>query len=518
MAVHWSGLSPELLLALDRGRGAEPLRSQLENRLREAIRSGRLRPGERLPSSRELARALGTSRGLVQECYGQLQAEGYLSSRVGSATAVAARASAPPARLAGAVGSPGAEGVRSVGGSRVAGVAGVAEVAEVAGVTGVTGVTGGLRGSEGLGGSGGLGFAPARARLMADFRSGVPDLASFPRGDWMWAQREACRTAPNEALDYGDPRGSPVLREVLAAYLRRVRAAAADPEHLVICTGFAQGLGLALRVLRRAGTRRVAIEDPGYDDAAQVAAWADVEVIRVPVDPGGIDVTALVASGAQAALLTPAHQWPTGVVLAAERRIALTDWATRHQAWLIEDDYDAEFRYDREPIGALQGLAPDRVIALGTVSKSLAPALRLGWIISPSALAGALTSAKQIADRGSPGLDQLALALLIESGRYDRHLRQMRAEYAVRRETLASALAEHAPAVTFTGLAAGFHAVAHLPAGTAEHEVIHAARERSVGLYGMSTYRSSGADRPGNRSSVSATSASGPSRPRIAAV
>src|SRR5580693_9381163 len=266
MAVHWSGLSPELLLALDRGRGAEPLRSQLENRLREAIRSGRLRPGERLPSSRELARALGTSRGLVQECYGQLQAEGYLSAQVGSATTVAARARARPARPAG--------------------TAGVASPGVAAG-------------------SGGLGYAAARARLIADFRSGVPDLASFPRGDWIWAQREACRTAPNEALDYGDPRGSPVLREVLAAYLRRVRAAAADPEHLVICTGFAQGLGLALRVLRRAGTRRVAIEDPGYDDAAQVAAWADVEVIRVPVDSGGIDVGRLATTGAQAVVLSP---------------------------------------------------------------------------------------------------------------------------------------------------------------------------------------------------------------------
>ena len=459
MAVHWSGLSPELLLALDRGRGAEPLRSQLENRLREAIRSGRLRPGERLPSSRELARALGTSRGLVQECYGQLQAEGYLSSRVGSATAVAARASAPPARLAGAVGSPGVAG--------------------------------------GLGGSGGLGFAPARARLMADFRSGVPDLASFPRGDWMWAQREACRTAPNEALDYGDPRGSPVLREVLAAYLRRVRAAAADPEHLVICTGFAQGLGLALRVLRRAGTRRVAIEDPGYDDAAQVAAWADVEVIRVPVDSGGIDVGRLAATGAQAVVLSPAHQWPTGVVLAAARRHALAAWAASTDAIIIEDDYDAEFRYDREPVGALQGLAPDRVIALGTVSKSLAPALRLGWLVCPPALTAAIAEEKEYGDRGSPVLDQLALAKLIESGRFDRHLRRMRGVYAARRQALVAALAQHAPAVRLTGLAAGFHAVAHLPGPAAEKSVVAGAMVRSVGLYGMGTYRSSGADRPG---------------------
>jgi GntR family transcriptional regulator / MocR family aminotransferase len=338
-------------------------------------------------------------------------------------------------------------------------------------------------------GSGGLGFAPARARLMADFRSGVPDLASFPRGDWMWAQREACRTAPNEALDYGDPRGSPVLREVLAAYLRRVRAAAADPEHLIICTGFAQGLGLALRVLRRAGTRRVAIEDPGYDDAAQVAAWADVEVIRVPVDSGGIDVGRLAATGAQAVVLSPAHQWPTGVVLAAARRHALAAWAASTDAIIIEDDYDAEFRYDREPVGALQGLAPDRVALIGTVSKSLAPGLRLGWVVCPPRLLEAVTEDKRLSDRGSPTLEQLALATLIESGRYDRHLRRMRDIYGARRDTLARTLAEQAPHVGLHGLAAGFHAVARLRPEADEQAVVEAARIRSIGLYGMSSFR-----------------------------
>ena len=446
MAVHWSGLSPELLLHLDRGRGAEPLRSQLESRLREAIRSGRLQAGERLPSSREMARELGTSRGLVQECYGQLQAEGYLSTRVGSATTVAAQASTP-LLLTGPAGRP-----RPTG--------------------------------------------PPGARLLADFRSGVPDLAGFPRGDWMWAQREACRTVPNDALDYGDPRGSPVLREVLAAYLRRVRAAAADPEQMVICTGFAQGLGLALRALVRAGIRRVALEDPGYDDAAQVAAWAGVEVSHVPVDTDGIDVGRLAATRAQVVVLSPAHQWPTGVVLAPARRHALAAWAARADAIIIEDDYDAEFRYDRKPVGALQGLAPDRVIALGTVSKSLAPALRLGWLLCPPALVSAIAEEKESGDRGSPVLDQLALARLIESGRFDRHLRRARGTYARRREALVAALAQHAPQVTLTGLAAGFHAVAHLPGAAEEESVVTAARARSVGLYGMSPYRSTGAVRP----------------------
>src|SRR5215831_2016368 len=407
MPIEWSGLAPELLLALDR-RSDDPLHSQLEGRLREAIRSGRLRTGERLPSSRELATELGLSRGLVQDCYAQLQAEGYLESRVGSATRVAAGAGGPAAAPAPTVTA-----------------------------------------------------RPARPALKVDFRSGVPDLASFPRGDWVWAIREACRSAPNAAFDYGDPSGSPVLREVLAAYTRRVRAAVADPDQMVICTGFAQGLNLVLRALARNGVRQVALEDPGYADTAPAtAALTGVEAIRVPVDECGIDVSALARTPARAVVLTPAHQWPTGVVLAPQRRLELVAWAASRDATIIEDDYDAEFRYDREPVGALQGLATDRVAALGTVSKSLAPSLRLGWILCPPAMADALAEEKALHDRGSPVLDQLALAMLIESGRYDRHLRRMRAVYSRRRGTLVGALARHAPGVRVTGLAAGFHAVA----------------------------------------------------------
>jgi GntR family transcriptional regulator/MocR family aminotransferase len=441
MPIQWAGLSPELILPLDRER-SEPLRSQLEAGLREAIRSGRLQAGERLPSSRELARQLGVSRGLVQDCYDQLHAEGYLSTRVGSATRVATVGThTAPAPTAPAATTP----------------------------------------------------APA-----TDFLSGVPDLASFPRGDWLWAQREVCRDAPTSALDYGDPRGSPVLREVLAGYLRRVRGAAADPERILACTGFAQGLVLTLRVLVRAGVRRVAFEDPGYGDGETMAAAvrAGLEPFPVRVDQGGIDVGALTASGARAAVLTPAHQWPTGVVLAPERRRALIAWATEHDAIVVEDDYDAEFRYDREPVGSLQGLAPDRVVALGTVSKSLAPGVRLGWMVCPPSLAEAITEEKRLSDRGSPVLDQLAVARLIESGRYDRHLRRMRTIYAGRRDALVDALGRHAPGVELSGLAAGFHAVAHLPGSVDEETVVAAARDRSVGLYGMSAYRSTGATTP----------------------
>jgi GntR family transcriptional regulator/MocR family aminotransferase len=437
VAIQWSGLGPELLLRLDHGSG-DPLRSQLEAGLREAIRSGRLSDGERLPSSRELARELGVSRGLVQECYSQLLAEGYLTSQVGSATRVAAGAyPAPPAPGPGPVSAP---------------------------------------------------------RLIADFRAGVPDLASFPRGDWVWATREACASVSAPDLDYGDPRGSAALRHVLAGYLRRVRAAVADPEHMIVSTGFAQGLILVLRALAAAGVRCAAFEDPGYgsaavDDTMRAVAAIGMRVIHVPVDDDGIDVTALGASGAQVVVVTPAHQSPTGVVLAAGRRQALVEWARRNDAFIVEDDYDSEFRYDKEPVGVLQGLAPDRVFVVGTASKALAPAVRLGWVVAPASLAGSVAAVKEMSDRGTSTLDQLVLAALLESGRYDRHLRRMRAVYASRRGRLIEALARHAPGIRLTGLAAGFHAVAHLPALADEQAVAAAARERQVGLYPMGLFR-----------------------------
>ena len=285
-----------------------------------------------------------------------------------------------------------------------------------------------------------------------------------PRQDWAWAVREACRDAPNASLHYGDPRGEPALREVLAAYLRRVRAVDARADQLVVCAGFQQGLTIVLRTLADRGLTRVACEDPGsIETIAGVVAAAGGETMPIPVDDLGLDVDALAASGARVVVLTPAHQWPTGVVLAAERRHRLIAWAREHDGFIVEDDYDSEFRYDRDPVGSMQGLAPDLVVTLGTVSKSLAPALRLGWAVVPPALVEDVAEAKRVADRSTPGIDQLALAALIESGRFDRHLRRMRTEYSSRRDALVEALAEHAPHVRVTGLAAGFHAVAHLP-------------------------------------------------------
>ena len=428
MPVERSTSGPELLLTLDRG-STTPLRGQVEAQLRDAIRTGRLTAGERVPSSRALATYLGLSRGVIQECYAQLQAEGYLVSRGGSVTRVAAVA--VDQRPAPVRAEP-----------------------------------------------------PRRPRLIADFESGVPDLGLVPRQDWAWAVREACRDAPNASLHYGDPRGEPALREVLAAYLRRVRAVDARADQLVVCAGFQQGLTIVLRTLAHRGLARVACEDPGsIDTIAGVVAAAGGETVPVPVDELGLDVDALAASGARVVVLTPAHQWPTGVVLAAERRHRLIAWAREHDGIIVEDDYDSEFRYDRDPVGSMQGLAPDRVVTLGTVSKSLAPALRLGWAVVPAALVEDVAEAKRVADRSTPGIDQLALAALIESGRFDRHLRRMRTEYSARRDALVEALAEHAPHVRVTGLAAGFHAVAHLPEGADERDVVvraHALRCRDL--------------------------------------
>ncbi|MGO9901834.1 MAG: PLP-dependent aminotransferase family protein [Solirubrobacteraceae bacterium] len=438
MPIEWAGLGPEVLLRLERS-AVEPLRVQLERELRDAIRSGRLGAGERLPSSRAMAAELGLSRGLVLECYSQLQAEGFLTSRSGSVTRVATDAIA-------------------------------------------------------------LSELPVRPtpmpRLAVDFRPGVPDLTSFPRRDWAWALREGCRSATSTDLGYGDPRGADALRVVLAGYLRRVRGTVASAEQIVTCTGFAQGINLVLRSLASRGIWRVAIEDPGDTDYHLICDRLGMEAVSIGIDERGIDVDALAESGARAVILTPTHQFPTGTALAPERRHALVSWSSEHGATIVEDDYDAEFRYDRAPVGALQGLAPDRVVLIGSASKSLAPALRLGWIVCPGVLLESLTEDKRLSDRGSPTLDQLALAALIESGRYDTHLRQMRHVYGARRGALVEALAKRAPGIALHGLAAGFHAVADLRADADERAIIEQALERSIGLYGISSYRSGGRSGP----------------------
>jgi GntR family transcriptional regulator/MocR family aminotransferase len=435
VALSWSGWASRFLVAVDRTSGG-PIHRQLELGLRDAIRSGRLGADDSLPSSRLLAEELGLSRGLVQQCYEQLIAEGYLTARAGSRTRVA----------------PGGMTPTPVPSAKM----------------------------------------PTPKFPVADFRPSLPDLASFPRSDWQRAGQQALLNLPNEGLGYAHLAGSPAVREVLADYLRRVRAAASAGENVVLCSGFAQGLSLTTRVLADRGLSDIAVEEPGYgpSDSLDVRAVtaAGGRLHRVPVDEHGIDVALLAQTPARVVIVTPAHQSPTGVPLSSQRRQALVRWAETRDGFIVEDDYDSEFRYDRQAIGVLQGLAPQRVFLLGTVSKTLAPALRLGWLVAPPAWTADVLEAKQRADRGSPTLDQETFAVLITTGRYDRHVRAMRKRYVARRDLLLNLLASHAPRVRVSGLAAGLNVVANLPRSVSEEETVRIAAGRGVGLYGMNLY------------------------------
>ncbi|HEY1274145.1 MAG TPA: PLP-dependent aminotransferase family protein [Thermoleophilaceae bacterium] len=398
-------------LRLDR-RAGETLRAALERALRDAIRDGALRAGVRLPSSRRLAEQMGVSRGVASDVYAQLEAQGFVTMRPRSAPVVA------PVRAA----------VR--------------------------------HGAE-------AGPPPARPPRF-DMTPTTPDVSLFPMRRWLAASAHAMRGAPVSALGYGDPLGDPGLRETLAGHLGRTRGVVADPARIVIVQGTAQGIDLLLRVLVARGARRVAVEDPSLNRQHERIRGVGLEPVGAPVDGQGIVVAGM---RAEAALVTPAHQFPTGVVLSGERRRELLDWSRAHGGLVIEDDYDAEFRYDREPVRVMQGLDPERVAYLGTVSKSLAPALRIGWLVAPPGLIDDAARTKRLLDFASPVLDQLALRRLMESGDYDRHIRRVRAVYRARRDRLTGALARRLPELEVQGVAAGLHVLARLPDGLDDERV-----------------------------------------------
>ncbi len=413
---------PELLVELDRS-ARRGLRAQLEDGLRESVRSGRLPERARLPASRALAADLDVSRRLVVDAYSQLLAEGYLVARAGAGTFVAEAAGAEKSAS-----SP-----------------------------------------------------PAERPPPFDFFPGNPDLSTFPRRAWLRALREALREAPDQAFGYPDPRGALELRRALAGHLRRVRGVVADPESIVVCAGVAQALALLAGALPGA---RMAAEDPGLPAHRAILAARGVELLALPVDEQGACVEGLEGLGPlAAALVTPAHQSPTGVALSSGRRSALLAWAAAAGAVVVEDDHDAEYRYDRAPLAALQGLAPDRVVYMGTVSKTLAPALRLGWMVVPSRLLDPIIGAKALADHGSPTIDQLALAHMLDGGAYDSHLRQARRRYRARRDALVGAVAANLPGARVTGLAAGLHAIVRLGAPVDGLEIMRVARRHGVGVY-----------------------------------
>ncbi|MEU9880203.1 PLP-dependent aminotransferase family protein [Streptomyces phaeochromogenes] len=471
MVKSWATFGVDL--HVDVTRTGSGLRKGLTDALRAAVRGGRLAPGTRLPSSRSLAADLGIARNTVADAYADLVAEGWLTARQGSGTRVAERAVVAPAS------------------------------------------------------------APPRPRTPGgpayDLVPGTPDLASFPRAEWLKASRRALTAAPYDALGYGDPRGRVELRTALAGYLARARGVRADPERILICSGFAHGLMLLGAVLRQRGAGALAMESYGLDVHWNLVERAGLRSVTLPFDELGTRTEELTGGGlggsgsgrgsgsggglgsrggsgsgsggkggpggVRAVLLTPAHQFPMGVPLHPDRRAAVVDWARRTGGLILEDDYDGEFRYDRQPVGALQGLDPDHVVYMGTASKALAPGLRLGWLVLPPGLAAEVTAAKGDADWSCGVLDQLTLAEFITSGAYDRHVRASRLRYRRRRDHLVSALAAHAPSVTATGIAAGFHAVLQLPPGT-EQSVVRSAVWQGLAVHGLTRYRHPSATAP----------------------
>ncbi|MGH2892387.1 MAG: PLP-dependent aminotransferase family protein [Solirubrobacteraceae bacterium] len=447
MGGSGTNLSPvsELVIALDRARG-QALHHQIEASIRGRIRSGVLPAGVALPASRALAAGLGVSRGVVVEAYSQLVAEGYLTSRSGGYTQVAAAPtpSAPIPVVAPPPPEPNVSGAPWSGPSRPA----------------------------------------------VDFGYGRGNLAAFPRAAWLRSVRRVLTETPHDRLGYLDGRGAVELRTALASYLNRVRGTNADPETIIITNGYAQAVSLLIGVLAAREATTLAVEDPSAsDDARPIAQALGLDVVSVPVGDDGVCVDAVARLRADALILTPSHQWPTGGVLSPEARAAVLAWAQRTGALVIEDDYDAEYRYDRAPVGAMQGLDPARVAYGGTASKTLAPGFRLGWMVLPRDLVEPFAEAKLRADRGSPILDQLTFADFLSRGQFDRHLRRMRPVYRSRRDALLAALAAHVSDLEPAGIAAGLHLVAWLPVDLPEAAVIQAAATEGVAVAGVSPYR-----------------------------
>jgi GntR family transcriptional regulator / MocR family aminotransferase len=414
-------------LSLERSAG-ETLRAALERTLREAILTRALRSGVRLPASRALAEQLGVSRGVVSDSYSQLQAQGFLISRTREAPVVASVQSPKFVR---------AEPI------------------------------------------------PQESAPRYDLSPTRPDVSLFPVARWLAAMQRIARRgcAP---LDYGEPRGERLLRAALADHLGRTRGVIADPAEIVIVQGTAQSVDLLMRVLRARGATRVAVEDPSQTTARERIQATGLEVVPQPVDSRGLVVDGL---GADAVLVTPAHQFPTGGVLSGERRRQLISWASASRGLIIEDDYDSEFRYDREPVRALQGLAPEHVALIGTVSKTLAPALRLGWLVVPGDLVDEAERTKRLLDHFSPALDQLTLAEILTNGDYDRHVRRARGVYRERRDHLLAALAKHLPDLIVEGVAAGLHLLLRLPAGVDDVAIAQEARSAGIRVPALTLFR-----------------------------
>ncbi len=434
--------------------------------LRADIGAGRLRPGDRLPPSRVLAEELALSRWVVTEAYAQLMAEGYLTARVGSGTLVAAPGgdrSAPAAVPAPDAAAPHRRPRETTAGRRAAPTADDARPGE----------------------------------RPVDLSPALPDLASFPRAAWRAASARALALADGAALGRPDPRGAVRLRVALAEYLGRARSLTAPADAVLITQGVGNAVWLLCHALRAAGARRVAVEDPSWPRLHRIATAHGLEVVTIGVDREGLRVEDLFAADAhrpvQALFTMPTHHFPTGVPLSAPRRRALLAWAQSRRRWIVEDDYDAEFRYDRRPVGALAALDAEHVIYLGSVSKTLSPGLHLGWAVAPPALADALARARDGLGALAPVTEQLALADLLTTGAFERHLRRMRRQYGRRRRAVLESLTRATPGRAAPGMDAGLHVLWLLPDPTdgpagreaEEQRVLRACREQGLTLLGL---------------------------------
>jgi GntR family transcriptional regulator / MocR family aminotransferase len=415
----------DLLLEVELRRGR--LRRSLGEALRTAIQEGRLPATTVLPSSRRLAAALGVSRGVVTDAFDQLASEGYLDVKPRSAPVVAEVVAAPP---------PPPE--------------------------------------------------PPVPRWRFDFHATTPEVALFPRRGWIRAVERALRQAPDAALDYGDRRGRIELRSALSAYLARVRGVRVDPGRIVVTQGFTQALDLLCRVLVDRGATTVAMETPSHPELWATVRQSGLRLVGSEVDSDGIRTDELSGLGADAVVVAPAHQFPTGAVMSPARRLALLEWAATHRSLIVEDDYDAEFRYDGTPVGAVQGLDPGRVAHVGTASKTLAPGVRLGWISLPADLVEEVRIRKVLADSGSPTVDQLALADLLSTGDYERHVVRARHEYRRRRDRLVRALSRRLPKLEFRGKAAGMQLLLSLPDEVDDVAIADAAASARIGVRPLS--------------------------------
>jgi GntR family transcriptional regulator/MocR family aminotransferase len=412
--------------------GTRPARA-LEDAIRALVVSGSLPVGTRLPAARALAADLGVARNTVADVYGRLTAEGWLEARVGAGTWVAAapRGILPPSDQ------------------------------------------------------------PVAAPPF-ELRGGLVDASDFEHAAWSTHTRQALAELPGTAFSYPPAAGVPALRQSLAGYLARTRGVALGPDDVVVGSGFGDLLSLVCCVLRERGARRIAVEQYGHERHRAIIEAAGLRAVPVRVDAEGAVVDELTGSDAAGVLLTPAHQFPTGVPLSAARRRAVVEWARTADALVLEDDYDGEFRYDRRSIGALQALAPDRVVYLGTASKALAPGVGLAWAVVPPALRAELIVQRELGGAAGAGIHQHVLARFIDSFAYDRAVRRRRAVFRTRRELLEGLLAQRAPSASLHGLAAGLQCLVRLPAGVAEADVVDAAARRGVAVLGLADYRAGG--------------------------